>query len=79
MSDMTSTEKRRHLILLILLVTGIAVSVVLALSFLFAPEKPSATAQSGHAQNGRHFRQGGRRRHGRIQSEAEGTRYAAGQ
>ena len=44
MSDMTSTEKRRHLILLILLVTGIAVSVVIALSFLFAPEKPSATA-----------------------------------
>lgn len=42
--SVTSTEKKRRVILLILLVTAVVVSAVLASSFLFAPEKPSATA-----------------------------------
>lgn len=44
MSDMTSTEKRRRLILFSLLGISLAVSILLASFFLFSPEKPSATA-----------------------------------
>ncbi len=44
MSDMTSTEKKRRLILFSLLGAALAVSIVLASVFLFTPEKPSATA-----------------------------------
>lgn len=44
MSDMTSTEKKRRLILFSLLGAALAVSILLASFFLFAPEKPSATA-----------------------------------
>ena len=44
MSDMTSTEKKRRLILFSLLGTAFVVSILLASFFLFSPEKPSATA-----------------------------------
>ena len=44
MSDMTSTEKKRRLILFSLLGAALAVSIVLASVFLLTPEKPSATA-----------------------------------
>ena len=44
MSDMTSTEKKRRLILFSLLGVALAVSILLASFFLFSPEKPSATA-----------------------------------
>lgn len=43
MSDMTSTEKKRRLILFSLLGAALAV-ILLASFFLFSPEKPSATA-----------------------------------
>lgn len=45
MSDMTSTEKRRRLILFSLLGVALAASILLASFFLFSPEKPSATAR----------------------------------
>ena len=44
MSDMTSTEKRRRLILFSLLGISLAISILLASFFLFSSEKPSATA-----------------------------------
>ena len=44
MSDMTSTEKKRRLILFSLLGVALAVSILLASFFLFSPEKLSATA-----------------------------------
>ena len=44
MSDMTSTEKKRRLILFSLLGVALAVSILLASFFLFSPEKPFATA-----------------------------------
>lgn len=44
MSDMTSTEKKRRLILFGLLLAALAVSILFACLFLFTPEKPSATA-----------------------------------
>ena len=45
MSDMTSTEKKRRLILFSLLGVALVVSILLASFFLFTPEKPSATAR----------------------------------
>ena len=42
--SVTSTEKKRRVIMLTLLGTAVGVSLILAFSFLFAPEKPSATA-----------------------------------
>ena len=45
MSDMTSTEKKRRLILFSLLGVALAVPILLASFFLFAPEKPPATAR----------------------------------
>ena len=44
MSDMTTTEKKRRLILFSLLGVALAVSILLASFFLFSPEKLSATA-----------------------------------
>jgi len=44
MSDMTSTGKKRRLILFSLLGVALVVSILLASFFLFTPEKPSATA-----------------------------------
>lgn len=45
MSDMTSTEKKRRLILFSLLGVALVVSILLASFFLFTPEKPSTTAR----------------------------------
>ena len=42
--SVTSTEKKRRVIMLTLLGTAVGASLILAFSFLFAPEKPSATA-----------------------------------
>lgn len=44
MSDMTSTEKKRRLIVFSLLGAALVVSILFASVFLFTPEKPSATA-----------------------------------
>ena len=79
MSDMTSTEKKRRLILFSLLGVALVVSILLASFFLFTPGKPVRHGQTGHSEDRRHQRQGGRRRLGGIQSETEGTRYATGQ
>lgn len=44
MSDMTSTEKKRRLIVFSLLGAALVVSILFASVFLFTPEKPSATS-----------------------------------
>ena len=59
MSDMTSTEKKRRLILFSLLGVALAVPILLASFFLFAPGKTARHGQTDFGKNGRHYRQGG--------------------
>lgn len=76
--SVTSTEKKRRVIMFGLLGTALAVAIILAAFVVFTPEKPSSSARLVSARSESVTGQAGGEV-GRIQSEAEGTRYATGQ